>query len=226
MIEVCLVIHKRGYRLPEILKQLQNQTFQNFRLNIWNNSGKLWLDLRILPIKKRRIVNTMVKNIGSQARFKIIKETSGNPIVFIDDDMVFEKDFLEHCHKKYLEYDKKCIIGWFSKTWPKENYHNCILFHPEGTEVDYIGTGGMILDREIFDKESSLQKIPNKYAKVEDLYLCAIAQMKYGMKLIAIEPHCKLKIDGYDQYKKLLEYKERAFISLRKEGWKLLSDNV
>ena len=82
----------------------------------------------------------------------------------------------------------------------------------------------MIIDREIFDKEPLLQNIPEQYSKVEDLYLCYLARMKYNMKMIAIKPKCRIIYDGYDQFKKIKDYKQNAFLSLRKEGWKLLKD--
>ena len=224
MLEVCFCVYKRASRIPELMKQFKEQTHQDFRVNIWNNSRNE-IDCRNFSNKRVRIFGGK-GNIGSQARFRLVPETSGNPIIFIDDDLSIEKDFIEYYYKKYLEYGQRAILGWFSKTWNKDEYHNPKGFLlPEDSEVDYLGTGGMILNRLIIEGEKSLQNIPEQYAKVEDLYLSAMAR-KNGIELYSIKPKCKIICDGLDQHKGLKDYKQEAFFSLRKEGWKLLYENI
>lgn len=223
MIEICLCVHKRKYRLPELMKEFKAQTNQDFTVNIWDNTEGGFLDNRNFSKNRVKILGGGF-NQGSQARFKIVPKTSGNPIIFIDDDLSIEPDFVEYYYKKYLEYGQEYILGWFSKRWEVENYHKEKFPIPVDEEADYIGTGGMILDRKIFNVEQSLQNIPEEYAKVEDMYLSYIARMKHNMKLVSIEAKSKIKFDGYDQYKNLREYKQGAFLKLRKEGWELLYD--
>lgn len=219
MLEVCLCVYKRHYRLPELMKQLRNQTYKDFRLNIWNNSD------RFIDNRNFGKINLLYqgKNIGSQARFRMVSKIGGDPIIFIDDDLALEKDFIEYNLGQWEKFGKNCVLGWYSKKWDEEDYHKDKAKLPETWFADYIGTGGMIIGREIFDKEPSLQNIPEKYAKVEDLYLSYLAR-KNGMDLISIKPKCRIMHDGNDQYKALRQYKQEAFISLRKEGWKLLKD--
>jgi len=221
MIQICLCLYKRHHRLPKLMKQLANQTYQDFKVNIWNNDGSKFVDVRNLGKARVKIVYNGA-NQGSEARFKLVSKISGNPIIFIDDDLELEPDFIEYYYSQYKKYPNS-ICGWWSKKWEEENYHKDIDKLPEGWFADYIGTGGMILDREIFDKEKCLQNIPKQYAKVEDIYLSVIAR-KRGMDLISIKPKCKIIYDGNDQYKKLKEYKQKAFLSLRKDGWKLLKE--
>ena len=223
MLEICFATYRRYDKIPELMRQFREQTNQNFMVNVWNNGNK-WIDTRKFYPKRVRIIQSHNGNIGSQARFRIVPMISGNPIIFIDDDISLEKDFVNYYYRKYLEYGKNCILGWFAHRWQKENYHKSEYPLENGEEADYIGTGGMILDRAIFDKEPLLQNIPDKYSKVEDLYLSYLATTKYKMRLIKIQPKCKIVYDGYDQYKKLKDYKQNAFLSLRKEGWKLLKD--
>jgi len=212
-IEVCFLIYQRTQRLPAILEQLRGQTIQSFNVNIWNNSGEK-LDISDFPKDRIRLINSKI-NVGSQARFKLAKQTTGNPIIFFDDDERLRPNFVEYYYNQYLKFGPKCILGWYTKRFNNERYWK----NPKaeyGEEVDYIGTGGMVLDREVFDKEPSLQKIPKPFDKTEDLYLCYLARMKHGMKMIKIGKACRILVDGKDKYKKL--DKQKIFKELRKKG--------
>ena len=224
MINICLLVHRRHYRLPEICRQLREQTYQDFKLNIWNNSPDKYCDIRNLGKKRANIINALGGNQGSCARFKLAKQTGGNPIIFIDDDLELEKDFIEYLFKMYNKYGG--ILSWWSKAFKSENYHNANCLLPEGQRVDYLGTGGMILDRWIIDNEESLQNIPKHYSRAEDLYLSAIARIKYKMELRSLDAKCSIVEDPYDQHRVLKKYKQKAFKQLRKEGWGLLKDKV
>lgn len=221
MIEVCLVVYQRFQRVPEILRQLKAQTIQDFRVNIWNNSGEE-LDIGDFPKGRISIIDSK-ENVGSQARFRLAKQTTGNPIIFFDDDEDLRSDFVEYHYSQYLKFGPEYILGWFTKTFDKESYWKNQGAN-YGQEVDYIGAGGMILDRAIFDKEPLLQNIPEPFSKTEDLYLSYLARMRYGMKLIKIEPACKILVDGKDQYKTI--DKEKIFKELREKGWWLLEDGT
>jgi len=74
MVEVCLVVHRRHYRMPELMKQLKEQTYQDFRVNIWNNTPSKNVDVRNLSSSRVKIINSETGNIGSCARFKLAKE--------------------------------------------------------------------------------------------------------------------------------------------------------
>lgn len=217
MIEVCIATFQRTYRLPALLDRFRNQTNQDFNINIWNNTGR---ELH-LNFPRLKVYNSP-ENIGSQARFRLVPETNGETIIFLDDDETIDDDFIEYYYNEHLK-KPNAILGWFTKRWEDEGYWNATSVRPPGEEVDYVGTGGMILGREIFDEDKTLQKIPREYAKVEDLYLCYRARER-GMKLYSIEPKCYIIPDIEDQYIGLVNYKHMAFKSLRKKGWKLLKD--
>ncbi|GAH19740.1 unnamed protein product, partial [marine sediment metagenome] len=119
-IEVCFLIYKRHQRLPEILNQLKAQTIQNFKVNIWNNSGKK-LDISNFPQDRIQITSPK-ENVGSQARFKLAKKTTGNPIIFFDDDEDLRPDFIEYHYNQYLNFGPKCILGYFTRTFNQESY--------------------------------------------------------------------------------------------------------
>jgi len=192
MIEICMCSYSRPERLPIIKEQLKRQTNQDFNFNVWDNTKK---------------------NDGSQARFWLVPKTKGNPIIFLDDDESIEDDFVEY---HYNEWKKQpnAMMGWFTRIFNKDTYWDSIPYSPYGTDVDYVGTGGMVIDRKIFDEESVLQKIPEEFNKVEDLFLSFLAK-KRGMRLMAIDQKCKIHCDGKDQFKKLGQYKEEAYKLLK-----------
>jgi len=221
MIEVCFLVYQRPERVPKILEQLKAQTIQNFKVNIWNNSNKE-LDIGNFPQNQIYVFDAH-QNIGSQARFRLAKITKGNPIIFFDDDQDLDPYFIEYNYRQYLKFGPKCILGWFTRTFDKEEYWKSrSAFYSQ--EVDYIATKAMIFDREIIDKEPLLQNIPAPFVKVEDLYLCYLARIKYNMKMIKIDRYTSEQPDGKDQYPGI--DKEKTFAELRKNGWWLLKDGI
>lgn len=203
MIEICMCSYSRPERLPIIKKQLEAQTRQDFNFNVWDNTKD---------------------NQGSQARFRLVPKTKGNPIIFLDDDESVEPDFVDY---HYQEWKKQpnAMMGWFTRIFNKESYGDSIPYSPYGTNVDYVGTGGMVIDRRIFDEEPILQNIPEEFCKVEDLFLSYLARQK-GMRLMALAPKCKIEVDGKDQFKQLGDYKETAFRLLRERGWRLIREGA
>jgi hypothetical protein len=213
--------------MDSILNDLLKQSNQNFNLNIWNNSNQN-LSFLHFPSERIKIINSQV-NSGSQARFWLARETTENPIIFIDDDLALMPDFVEYNYEQYLKYGRNTILGWYTRRFNNEEYWDSIMLDSSrfsGVNVDYIGTGGMILDRWIIDQEETLQNIPDQYKLAEDLYLSYIARTKYKMNLVMIQKKCDYVADGNDQFSGLIQYKRAAFRSLRKAGWQLLKDGI
>ena len=196
---VIMASYSRPERLPIIKQLLYDQTYKDFDFYVIDNT---------------------IDNKGARERFKEVLRHDNNPIIFIDDDESPAPDFVEYMMKQYAP---NAIKGWFTRIFKEESYWDSIPYSKEGVEVDYVGTGGMILDRKIFDECPELQDIPEEFNKVEDLYLSYLGREK-GLKLLAVEPHIKIECDGKDQYKSLGYYKEIAFGLLRLDGWKLLKD--
>lgn len=199
MVEVIMCVYSRPHRLGIIRKQLEEQTSKCFSFTIRDNTKD---------------------NQGAAARFAAAKKTKGNPIIFIDDDQSMRKDFVEYM---VGQYDQDCVKGFYSRIFDKEGYWDSVYCPEAGTEVDYVGTGGMVLDRRIFDEEPSLLAIPPKFFRVEDLFLCYLAR-KRGLRLYSTEKHIACIEDGKNQLRNLRAYKETAFAELRRMGWPLLKD--
>jgi len=219
-IEVCFAVYQRPHRVPEMLEQLKKQTIQNFKVNIWNNSGQK-LETEDFPKDRIQVIDSET-NIGSQARFRLVPLTKGDPIIFFDDDEELDDDFVEYHYKIYKE-NPNAIQGWYSRIFYHDYWHSKRCY-PAGTEVDYIGTGGMVVGRRIFDEEPILQYIPKGYEKVEDLFLAFIAKAR-RMSLISAEQKCRILDDGKDQYKAIAKLKNEAFSKLRRDGFSLVDES-
>lgn len=204
-VSICMPVYSRFDRLGIIKQQLKQQTFpqKDFEFLLWDNT---------------------IENKGSQARFWLVKKAKGEAIIFIDDDESLQPDFIEYMWEQYKLYPKH-LLGWFTRRFPQESYWRSIppQYNTYGQEVDYVGTGGCIVEKKIFDNNPELYNIPPEFNKVEDLYLSYIAR-KNGYKLMAIDAHIKIEIDGKDQYKDIWYYKENAFKSLRNYDWKIYAD--
>ena len=199
-ISVCMALYSRPQMLPQIKEALKKQTFQDFEFLVWDNTKD---------------------NQGSKARFQLVKKAKGDLIVFIDDDEIPHPDFLKYMHNQAIEYPKH-VLGWFTRIF-NYSYRNAITYSKTGTEVDYVGTGGMIVDRMLFDGNSVLYDIPEECAKAEDLFLSYIARQN-GYKLRAVDCHLDMIKDGKNQCADLWDYKEKAFTYLKKMGWHTLND--
>jgi len=220
-IELCMATFQRYYRLPEIITQLNKQTLQDFYLNIWNNSGKdLTPFIKDFPKDRLQIINSET-NEGSAARFKLVPKTTGKCIIFFDDDEQLNPNCIDYCYKWWKAHPN-CIGGWYTRTFVGRGYGDSFNDPPPESEVDYVGTGGMVLGREIFEKEESLQNIPKPYDRVEDLYLSWIAREKYGMHLVKMIPSFSILVDGKDQYVGI--DKEDIFLRLKSNGWKMVKN--
>lgn len=202
-VSICMASYSRPERLPLIKEQLKAQTMQDFEFLVWDNTAE---------------------NSGSQARFWLVKEAKGEAIIFIDDDETLQPDFVEYMWEEYKKHPKH-LLGWFTRRFQQESYWQSIpqQYNYYGVEVDYIGTGGCIVSKKIFDNNPELYNIPPQFNKVEDLYLSYVARRE-GYKLMAVDPHIKIEVDDKDQYFDLMNYKEEAFYLLRKKGFKTYAD--
>jgi len=200
------------------MEQLLAQTTQNFRVNIWNNSSEV-LDVSSFPKDRLMLINSP-ENIGSQARFRLAKQTKGDPIIFFDDDEDLGPDFVKYHYEQYMKFGRACILGYFTRIFDGRYWKGLPSVY--GQEVDYVATKAMVFCRKILDIEPLLQNIPEPFSKVEDLYLCCLARMKYNMKMVQIEARSKGIVDGKDQYRTI--DKEKIFKVLRDKGLWILKD--
>jgi hypothetical protein len=216
---VCMCVWKRIENIPIIIKALEHQTYSDFDFNIWDNSGELEVLNTFLDVN----IYSNNKNDGSKARFWLVLKTEGNPIIFFDDDQIPRPDFVEYMVECYRK-NPNAVQSRKSRIFDELYWGNSTNNKPY-VQVDYCGTGGMVLDRKLFEDER-LMNIPEPFDKVEDLYLSYIARTFHNMLLLSIESKVKQLKDGKNQLKifKLGGTKQKCFNILRKSGWKLLKD--
>jgi len=113
-----------------------------------------------LPSNTRVIwqVRTMIDTARNLLVKKALEDVTVTHILMIDDDMTFESDFL----LKLIAHDVDIVGGLAFKRTP--DYHPCVYKKINGTddhtpifpevfqEVDAIGTGGILIKREVFEK--------------------------------------------------------------------------
>lgn len=190
LLPVIMCSWKREESFKEVIKQLNLQDRQDFHLFVWNNN----------PEKKEYFEKTLrensnfkcsifhsEKNIGGFGRFYFARYINSlfcfkKFCVFVDDDQRFEPNTLSVF--LFEAKENKIVSQWAWKLFSLEYYspENKKEITP-GDQVDYCGTGGMVLDMNIFDQDE-LFNCPEKYWFVEDIWLSFYAKHFMGFELI------------------------------------------
>ncbi|TSC53349.1 MAG: Glycosyl transferase, family 2 [Parcubacteria group bacterium LiPW_39] len=103
LVSLNLLLHKPGFYLKPCLESLLKQSYRNFELLIIDNNSadgtpqevKEIMTTEVSGIKWRLIVNE--KNLGfAAAHNQGIKESRGELVVLVNQDIILDKDFLEN----------------------------------------------------------------------------------------------------------------------------------
>lgn len=220
---VCMCLYKRESNLPKIIEALEQQTFKDFDFNIWyNNSGNIeWIKKQIDKSNINGKVFSTGKNEGSKARFWLVHKCKGNPIIFFDDDQIPKPNFIEYLYNEWIK-EPDTVKGHHNRIFMAETYWNNVNNGKIGGEVDYVGTGGMVLDRKIVEDER-LQNIVEICSSVEDLYLCFVAK-QLGYRIVQIKKQLSFIEDNLNQFRSLKNQKQKCFEYIRKQGFKLVRE--
>ena len=221
---VCMCLYQRPNNFPKILERLERQSYKYFSFLVWcnapeyydylcNEADKYSVDTKIYPSNH---------NKGSKARFWLVNFTVNNPIIMFDDDQLPQQDFVYYMLKEYIR-DPKAVKSWKSRKFENDSYWNSKGVE-KGEEADYLGTGGMVVGREIL-MDKRVQNIPEVCSNTEDLYLSYVARVHYQYKLIKIKRKLEKHEDGLNQHKKLKKEKEECFRYLRDCGFNLLIES-
>lgn len=215
-IAVVFCTWSRIDRLEKTLKNLLSQSYKSFDVFIWNNNHveKNRINSIISKYKNIKInVHHSSTNIGGIGRFYYSKKisTDYSKIIFIDDDQLLGNHVIENMIKKYKDLS---ITSWWgfqlnNSYWDRKRI-------TDYQQVDYCGTGGMIIDSSIF-KDINLDEIPDEYKFIEDLWLSFVAKYKYNYELFGGDFDIKIEVDGKDQYTKLKKKKGEFYNYLSKK---------
>ena len=207
-IHIVMCSWKRTKNIPIIIKSLNEQTVaKRIVFNIINNNikekdniNKILKNLKNNKIKIN-IQHNKVNGYGFE-RFKytrnLLKRTFIDYVIFIDDDQYFDKKFIENL---YNLREPKSYKSWYGRYFKKDSeinnlsskdygeyYSNKIVYtdliknrKKEIKTMPYMGTGGSIIDANIFNFEK-LYSIKKEYINVEDMWLSFICS-HYNWKL-------------------------------------------
>jgi hypothetical protein len=129
----------------------------------------------------------------------LIKNYNIDYVLFIDDDQIFDNDWVENI---YNSREPKTYKAWYCKYWTNDNidywtgsplsisYCKRWDVNKDIDTIHYCATCGCIIDTTIFYENSVLWNIPTDIPRdvsvynIEDLYLSFIAKKVYGWKLV------------------------------------------
>ena len=234
VIPIVMCCYNRIDLITETIKSLREQTDRNFILYIWNNKPSQ-RDLLIDNINRSNpnfnvLCHQSVENVGGIGRFYMIREllktNDYKYVIFIDDDQRLDKHVVEKFRKAMKP---KHSYNWYGRKFIKgEPYVN---IYPDGhvtmnaqpinvdEPYDYGGTGGMVIDTDVFKHDDLFRTLPRKFKFVEDLWLSYYATVKLEYKFIRIDQGITQIKDGKDQCSKIWDIKNLLLQHCRSQGW-------
>jgi len=224
-IAVIMCVWKRIELLEGTLKNLELQTNKNFSLYLWNNNKEIVEEVNKIINHNygyNIFVNHSEQNIGGIGRFYYANKIFKNfkKILFIDDDQYFDENLISNC---FDQFEEKTIKSWWSHKIVSNNYYNRVRVTKENSfeEIDYCGTGGMLIDSSIFENEKIFE-CPSKYVFIEDLWLSFYAKYKLNWNLKNLNVHIKTHRDGKDQFGSIRKLKKEFYNFLLKNKENLI----
>lgn len=224
---VIMCVWKRLSGFEIIIKQLNNQKFNNFKLFVWNNNVDLQKEFEQI-IKKSKFEYEIYhsnENVGGFGRFFYARNIRRKPglltyCVFIDDDQRFGKNLIETFYKEKEKNTIKSQWGW---QFTGLNYYSDRKQVKIKENIHYAGTGGMIADMKVFEDEG-LFDCKKEYWFVEDLWLSFYANKYHNYKLIKSSADMINGDDEHSLYKVVLDVKTPMLNYLIKEkDWDILT---
>ena len=224
---IIMCVWKRLSGFEMIIKQLNNQKFNNFKLFVWNNNVDLQKEFEQI-IKKSKFEYEIYhsnENIGGFGRFFYARKIRRRPglldyCIFIDDDQRFGKNLIETFYKEKEKNTIKSQWGW---QFTGLNYYSDRKQVKIKENIHYAGTGGMIADMKVFEDEG-LFDCKKEYWFVEDLWLSFYANKYHNYKLIKSSADMINGDDEHSLYKVVLDVKTPMLNYLIKEkDWDILT---
>ena len=230
ILPVIMCVWKRTEGFEKIIEQLNQQTFKDFKLFVWNNNPELKDEFS--KILNKANFNYEIyhsdKNIGGFARFFYAKRIRRNPnmmdyCVFIDDDQEFGPEILD----VFLsEARPNTILSQWGWEFKKMQYYgeDARTERNPGQSLHYAGTGGMVVDMRVFD-DDGLFECPSEYWFVEDLWLSFYANHYLKYELIKSSVRMKNGDDVHSLYKVVKDVKKPMLVDLVSNyKWNIFND--
>lgn len=213
-IHIVMCCYRRHHNLKEIIGSICNQTINvlySVNLHIINTNPDKWEDTQRIKGElnaansnlKLHLCNT-TENLYGYARFLYVRHTMKKCfmpyVIFIDDDQVLAKDWVEKMYSTRKPLTYNC---WYGRIFEKGkgidaiSYWNDLVmqhkrllaeYDPAHKEFDYGGTGGSIIDTNVFSLDLMF-RCPKHYRNIEDLWLSFIMKHVLGTSIgIVVNP--------------------------------------
>jgi glycosyltransferase involved in cell wall biosynthesis len=201
-VSVIILTWKRIKNLPSTLQSLSDQTYKDFDVYVSNGNLDRQGSINKYCALFKDKLNLHLSHDGNEnssfRRIFVAKELakSGTDVVlFIDDDVVIPKTYIETCLSQYEPNTYKSGYAWYftkNTSYYKQRFRSV----DEKDPVHYAGTAVSMIDARIF-LEDGLLDAPACAYKIEDLWLSYYANHVLGWKLGYIKNH-GAKIFGRD----------------------------
>lgn len=150
-------------------------------------------------------------------------------VVFIDDDQMFNSSMIYRFRTVAEEFHS---FNWYGRKFRKgkpyvyldsdgnkvDSYDNKIKVDIN-EELDYGGTGGMIIDTRIFSNMNFFYEMPKEYLFIEDLWMSFYAKTKYDYRIVKMDQTIHTMRDNKDQCQQLWDVKNYLLEYCRDQGW-------
>jgi hypothetical protein len=207
---MCTYIRLKN--MPKILNKLQDQSNKDFDFYISNNSENQ--DDKLVGYFKKYGnnlgFNSYIKNYNNKykmfSRFYFAKELAlqgYDKIIFIDDDEVCPKSFIQDC---YDQYDEKYVKSFYAHKF-HEDYWQKIRLRP-GEIGNYAGTGGLLCSAKIF-LDNKLFECPEEYYIIDDLWFSYFILKFTDYKITLLDTEIQFIRDDKGTFVNLIELKKQ-----------------
>lgn len=222
---IIMCCYDRVDSITKTIQCLNKQTDKNFELYIWDNSHQKATLLKNIKSSNPSFnisCHHSKTNVGGIGRFYIAKVLENTDyVIFIDDDQTFD-EHLVAIFKKAAK--KNHSFNWYGRKFikgaPYFATNTTTTTNTKCTELyDYGGTGGMIIDINIFKDINFYKDFPKEYLFVEDLWMSFYATTKHNYKFYRIKQNITNQPDNKNQCTAIWDIKNQLLEYCRKLGW-------
>jgi len=184
-IPVIMCLWNRPQRIESILSQLDAQSDPRpVRLLLWNNKAanddfyraQIAAYERTGSLTSVEYVNSG-QNLGGLARFflarRLLRSGYRGHFVMLDDDQDVTASFTGSLLTTAAARE---ISGWWAYNYVDSHWNRTET--APGRIADYVGTGGAICDIEIVRDRTFFTSLPQRFAFLEDQWMCAYAKSR------------------------------------------------
>ena len=202
-IHIVMLCWKRHYNLADQFTMLNDQICdRHIHLHIVNNNYEEKDKLESLVASLESVFTVHISHYKNELtgfqRFPYIRDVVLNKfladyVIIIDDDEIFDSGWVQNM---YDMRKPETYCGWYTKAFTRHSHtyttdsllsYDDLCMHRKRyiTNLQYVGTGGCIIDTAVFLPDSELWNIPDDFDvyNVEDIWLSYICKEYYAWTL-------------------------------------------